>query len=136
MKRPAAAFTLLEMIVVLAIAALIIGVGAGAVSGLAEEHDMRRVAREAEGVFLKARTRTLASSMPQLINLEELENGLKLTVRRAGTDVFVAALEQRMYLRPGGLCEPLTLRWQRGSAWITATLDPLTGGFAEMEENL
>ncbi|MEZ5385141.1 MAG: prepilin-type N-terminal cleavage/methylation domain-containing protein [Prosthecobacter sp.] len=136
MKRASAAFTLLEMIVVLAIAALIIGIGAAAVGSMDGEHEMRRTAREAEGVFLKAMASTLTTSMPQMVNLEDLQDGMKLTVRRAGTDVFVSALEQRLYLRPGGLCEPLTLRWQKESAWITATLDPLTGGFAEMEENL
>ncbi|MBE2282449.1 MAG: prepilin-type N-terminal cleavage/methylation domain-containing protein [Prosthecobacter sp.] len=133
MKR-AAAFTLLEMIVVLAIAALIIGISAGAVVRMAEENEMHQAASTAERVLMEAMTRTLKTSRQQEVRLQELAAGMKLTVQRVGYDEFEPADEQRLWLRPGGLCEPLTLRWQRGSAWVSATLDPLTGGFAQMEE--
>jgi len=136
MRQRAAGFTLLEMIVVLVIAALIIGIGASAVAQLTEEHELRKVAHDAEGVFMQAVTRSLATTQPQSVNLEELSKEAKLTVRRMGADEFTPATGQRLLLRPGGLCEPLTLRWQKGAAWISATLDPLTGGFAETEENL
>ena len=136
MQRRAAGFTLLEMIVVLVIAALIIGIGASAVAQLTEDHELRKVAHDAEGVFMQAVTRTLATTQPQSVNLEELGKQAKLTVRRMGADEFTPAAGQRLLLRPGGLCEPLTLRWQKDAAWISATLDPLTGGFAETEENL
>jgi prepilin-type N-terminal cleavage/methylation domain-containing protein len=136
MRRRAAGFTLLEMIVVLVIAALIIGVGASAVAQLTEDHELRKVAHDAEGVFMQAMTRSLATTQPQSVSLEELGRQARLTLRRAGAEEFVPATGQRVLLRPGGLCEPLTLRWQKGAAWISATLDPLTGGFAETEENL
>ena len=136
MQRRAAGFTLLEMIVVLVIAALIIGVGASAVAQLTEEHELRKVAHDAEGVFMQAVTRTLATTQPQVVNLESLAQGAKLSLRRAGAEEFISADGQRLLLRPGGLCEPLTLRWQKGPAWVSATLDPLTGGFAETEESL
>jgi prepilin-type N-terminal cleavage/methylation domain-containing protein len=136
MQRRAAGFTLLEMIVVLVIAGLVIGIGASAVAQLTEEHELRKVAHDAEGVIMQAVTRTLATTQPQGVNLEALAQGAKLMVRRAGTEEFISAEGQRMFLRPGGLCEPLTLRWQQDTAWISATLDPLTGGFAETEENL
>jgi|UniRef100_UPI0037845C49 prepilin-type N-terminal cleavage/methylation domain-containing protein len=136
MQRRAAGFTLLEMIVVLVIAALIIGVGASAVAQLTEEHELRKVAHDAEVMLLQAVTRALANTQPQSVNLEELGRQAKLTVRRMGADEFTPAAGQRLLLRPGGLCEPLTLRWQKDAAWISATLDPLTGGFTETEENL
>ena len=136
MQRSAAGFTLLEMIVVLVIAALIIGIGAAAVAQLTEEHALRKVVHDAEGVFMQAVTRTLATTQPQSVNLEELGRDAKLTVRRMGADEFTPAAGQHLLLRPGGLCEPLTLRWQKDAAWISATLDPLTGGFTETEENL
>lgn len=136
MQRRAAGFTLLEMIVVLVIAALIIGVGASAVAQLTEEHELRKVAHEAEGVFMQAVTRALSTTQPQSVSLEELGMQARLTVRRAGAEEFTPAAGQRLLLSPGGLCEPLTLRWQKDAVWISATLDPLTGGFAETEENL
>ena len=136
MHRPAAGFTLLEMIVVLAIAALVIGIGATAVQRLTEDHVLRQTTQEAERVFMQAMTRTLATAQPQSVNLETLNHGARLTVRRAGANEFVATTGQRLVLRPGGLCEPLTLHWQQGDAWIRATLDPLTGALNDVEENL
>jgi uncharacterized membrane-anchored protein YhcB (DUF1043 family) len=47
------------MIVVLAIAALIIGIGAGAVVRLTEEHEMHQAAQTAERVLMQAMTSTL-----------------------------------------------------------------------------
>ncbi len=136
MQRHAAAFTLLEIIVVLFIAALVIAVGAGAVAQLTADHELRQVANEAEITLMQAMTRTVATAQPQQVNLAELARKARLSVRRVGVDEFVPAEGQRLYLRPGGLCEPLTLRWQTGTAWISATLDPLTGAFAETEEQL
>ena len=136
MKPRAAAFTLLEMIVVLAIAALIIGIGAGTVQRLTAEHELLRVAHDAERVLMQAMTRTLITVQPQQVDLAGLSQGAKLTVRRAGGKTYEAAKGPQVRLRPGGLCEPLTLRWQQGTAWVSATLDPLTAGFNELEENL
>lgn len=121
---------------VLAIAALIIGVGAGAVGMMTDEQELRKVARDAEVSFMQSMTRMLTTSAPQGVNLETLSFGRKLTVRRAGAKEFVPAAGQRMLLRPGGLCEPLTLRWEKGTQWIVATLDPLTASFIDMEDNL
>ncbi len=130
------AFTLLEMIVVLAIAALVIGIGAGAVQRLTEEHELLRVAHDAERVLMQAMTRTLNTVQPQVVDLNSLSQKAKLTVRHAGSEAFVSTKDQLLRLRPGGLCEPLTLRWQQGSAWVSATLDPLTAGFIDLEESL
>ncbi|HEY1053167.1 MAG TPA: prepilin-type N-terminal cleavage/methylation domain-containing protein [Prosthecobacter sp.] len=129
-------FTLLEMIMVLALAALVIGVGAGAVGMMTDEHELRRVTRDAEVAFMQTMTKVLTSSAPQSVNLESLAFGRKLTVRRAGAKDFASAAGQRMLLRPGGLCEPLTLRWEKDTQWIVATLDPLTASFIDMEDNL
>jgi prepilin-type N-terminal cleavage/methylation domain-containing protein len=135
-RRAATAFTLLEMIVVLAIASLIIGIGAGAVQRVTEEHALMQVAHAAERECMQAMTRTLATARPQDLDLTTLAQGAKLTLRRIGSTKYITATGQHLFLRPGGLCEPLTLRWQRGDAWVSATLDPLTGAFSDLEENL
>ena len=124
------------MIMVLALAALVIGVGAGAAGMMTDEHELRKVARDAEISLMQSMTRVLTTSAPQGLNLEALAYGRKLTVRRAGAKDFAPATGQRMLLRPGGLCEPLTLRWERDTQWIMATLDPLTASFINMEDNL
>lgn len=131
-----AAFTLLEMMVVLAIAALIIGIGVGGIQRMTAEHDLLRVAHEAERVFMQSMTRTLATAQAQEVDLEAMRQNTKLTLKRFGASVYITAKGQHLLLRPGGLCEPLTLRWQQGESWVSATLDPLTGSFLELEENL
>lgn len=130
------AFTLLEMIVVLAIASLVIGIGAGAVQQLTQEHELLRVAHDAERTLMQAMTRTLTTVQPQRVDLSTLSQKVNLTVRHAGSAAFVSTRDQHLMLRPGGLCEPLTLRWQSGANWVSATLDPLTAGFHELEESL
>lgn len=135
MKRQVPAFTLLEMIVVLAIAALIIGIGAGAVRQAGEEHELSRMARSAERVVMQAMTRVISTTQTQNVNLETLNHSADFTIRRAGANEFKSADGERLILRPGGLCEPLTMRWQHGDAWVAATLDPLTGAFADLEEH-
>ncbi len=139
MMKRGSGFTLLEMIVVLAIAALVIGIGATAVSQLTEDHALRQTAQSAEREIMQAMTQVLASSQARLVALDApglTPAGTRLTVRRAGAAEFVAAAGQRLALRPGGLCEPLTLHWQQGEAWIQATLDPLTGMLNDLEESL
>jgi len=131
-----AAFTLLEMMVVLAIGALVIGIGTVSVQRLSEEHELLKVAHEAEKVFMQSMTRTVATAQGQQVSLEAMGQGAKLTLKRFGASSFTGAKDQYLFFRPGGLCEPLTLRWQQGTAWVTATLDPLTGGFLELEEHL
>ena len=101
-----AAFTLLEMMVVLAIGALVIGIGTVSVQRLTEEHELLKVAHEAEKVCMQSMTRTLATAQGQQVNLETLSQGAKLTLKRFGASVFIGAKDQYLLMRPGGLCEP------------------------------
>ena len=43
---------------------------------------------------------------------------LKLTLQRFGSEKFAPAAGQRLVVAPGGLCEPLTARFELGSSWI------------------
>lgn len=139
MMKRASGFTLLEMIVVLAIAALIIGLGASAVQQLTEDHELRKTSQSVERKIMQAMALVIATSQTQSVPLDApgmTPAGTRLTVRHAGMDEFVGSTGQRVVLRPGGLCEPLTLRWQKDGAWLSATLDPLTGALNNVEENL
>ena len=135
-SRHSSGFTLLEMIMVLAIASLIMTVGVSSLGLMADEHELRKVAQDAELKLMDTMTRAMTTTAPQVVNLEALAAGRKLTIRRAGQREYGSADGQRLLLRPGGLCEPLTLRWQEEGRWLTATLDPLTASFADMEDNL
>lgn len=148
-------FTLLEMIVVLVIASLVIAVGAASVASIGEEHELRKASLEVERIFMTAAHRATATSAAQVIVFDdkglgfaggEAENatngqyaalppGAKLTLRRLGAAEFAPAPGQRVFLRAGGLCEPLGLRFDLKGATLTATLDPLTGGLLDVTEN-
>lgn len=124
------------MIVVLAIAAMAIGLGAGGVMQWEESTALRNAARKAEGVFVQAMTRSVTATGVQMLELGNLAEGMRFEVRRAGAADYAPAAGQRLFLPPGGLCEPLSLRWRQKESRITATPDPLTGVFTQMEEGL
>lgn len=157
MHHRAAAFTLLEIMVVLAIAALIIVIGAGALQNITEENELRKASEGVEGLFMKAVHQAYASSIPQAVTFDEqgvvtllgtnpqadtaspsvaLPQGTRLMLRRMGADKLVPAAGQRVLMRPGGLCEPLLLQFTWKGSTLSASLDPLTGGFTDVEEFL
>ncbi|WP_395749799.1 Tfp pilus assembly protein FimT/FimU [Prosthecobacter sp.] len=151
-----AGFTLLEMIVVLLIAVLIIGIGAGAVQRMSQENELRKASVEMEAVFMQAAQRAYATSMTQTVVFAEgglelagsnlpsggasvsvsFPEGTRFQVRRMGSDRWAPAAGQRLMLLPGGLCEPLGLRLDWQGSTVRATLDPLTGGMIDVEEVL
>lgn len=157
--RGAPAFTLLEMVVVLVIITLLVGVGVMSFDGLLREQEMRRPVSELKRMTQEAVRRAVQHERPQVIVFDgngfstrgekapqaangshqapplvdhaRLPDGMTLVLRRFGAAKFTAAGGQRLMVTPGGLCEPLTARFEQGHSWIEVTLDPLTGGVAE-----
>jgi type II secretion system protein H len=156
MHRRTAAFTLLEMMVVLAIAALIIAIGAGAMQNVTEENELRKASQSLEGIFMTAVHRAYATTSAQAVTFDEqgvtlqgarpqaaagnpsviLPKGTRLQLRRMGSDRFVPAAGQRVLMLPGGLCEPLQFQLQWQGTTLSASLDALTGGFTDVEESV
>lgn len=159
MHKRAAAFTLLEVMVVLAIAALIVGIGAGAMQNIGQENELKKATQAVEGVFMTAVHRAYTSSYAHVVAFDEqgvmllgeapeaskesaastsvaLPQGTRLLLRRMGSDRMVPAAGQRVLLRPGGLCEPLQLQFSWQGSTVSTSLDPLTGGFTDVEEIL
>jgi prepilin-type N-terminal cleavage/methylation domain-containing protein len=154
MHPRAAAFTLLEIMVVIAIAALIIGIGAGAMQNVTEDNELRKASQAVEGIFMTAVHRAYTTSSAHVVAFDEqgvrllgstpqsstapasvtLPPGARLQLRRMGSDKLMPAAGQRVLLRPGGLCEPLLLQFAWQGSTLTASLDPLTGGFTDVEE--
>lgn len=162
MHQRAAAFTLLEVMVVLAIAALIVGIGAGAMQNIGQENELKKATQAVEGVFMTAVHRAYTSSYAHVVAFDEqgvmllganpqeanaetapaastsvtFPQGTRLLLRRMGSDRMVPAAGQRVLLRPGGLCEPLMLQFSWQGSTVSTSLDPLTGGFTDVEEIL
>lgn len=57
----------------------------------------------------------------------EMMQGMRVSLRRFGSDKFLPAAGQRLMISPGGICEPLTIRFEYQLSWVEATLDPLSG---------
>lgn len=152
-------FTLLELVIVLVIMALLMGLAVVKSGGVEGHRDLRRPASELQRMTTEAVRRSGLWERPQLIvfdakgfsmryrndangRTEKADNAvwqrrvdipseIKLSLRRFGATKFSPAAGQRLSIAPGGLCEPLTARFEKGSAWLEITLDPLSGGVAD-----
>jgi prepilin-type N-terminal cleavage/methylation domain-containing protein len=154
--RPVRGFTLLEMVIVLAIMALLTGVAVMSFDSVGHQQELRRPVSELLRMTAEAVQRASLYERAQVINFDtegfsmryktdadgrtsagdtqlwqrrvDTPANLKFTLRRFGSEKFVAAAGQRLVIAPGGLCEPLTARFELGPSWIEIVLDPLSGG--------
>jgi prepilin-type N-terminal cleavage/methylation domain-containing protein len=149
-------FTLLEVVIVLVIMSLLIGMAVVSVNSIDQEQDVRRPVSEFTRMTQEAVQRAGIYERPQVIQFDkkgfsmryrtdadgrittddtkvwqrrvEIPDGMKFTLRRFGSTKFAPAAGQRLVIAPGGLCEPLTARFELNGSWIETSLDPLSGG--------
>ncbi len=148
-------FTLLEMVVVLAIISILAGIAVVSFDGINQERAMREPVIAFEDLTMEAMTRANLHEKPLVIvfgksgmllssrsstgavgrgNYQReisFPAGMTLFLRRFGQTVFQPSEGQRLFIAPGGICEPVSARFQRGSSWIEVTLDPLSGAIAD-----
>jgi hypothetical protein len=150
---------LLEISLVLFVMSLLVGTCIYSFAGLTAEQEIRRPATEFQRMTMEAVRRAALHEKPQVIVFEPrgfairyrtdpdgsaspadqqawvrrvtLPQGMKMSLRRWGQERMQPAAGQRLVVAPGGLCEPLTARFELGSSWFELTLDPLSGGMAE-----
>ncbi len=153
--RDASGFTLLEMVIVLLIMVLLMSVAVMSFDGVAKVQQLRRPVAEFQRMTSEAVQRAGIYEQPQTIVFDargfamryktdadgrvstednrawerrvELPKEMRLSLRRFGAPKFAAAAGQRLVIAPGGLCEPLTARFELGSSWIEIELDALSG---------
>lgn len=152
-------FTILELVIVMVIMALLMGLAVVNFDGVDAERDLRRPASELQRMTMEAVRRSGLWERPQVIVFDskgfsmryrndangrseksdkavwhrrvDIAPEVKLTLRRFGTQKFAPAAGQRISIAPGGLCEPLTARFEKGASWLEITLDPLSGSVSE-----
>lgn len=157
--RRSSGFTLLELVIVLVIMALLMGVAVVNFEGVGAERDLRRPASELQRMTKEAVRRAGLHERPQFILFDargfamryktdangraepgdnavwqrrvDLPPDMKLSLRRFGMNKFTPAAGQRLSIAPGGLCEPVTARFELGASWLEITLDPLSGGVGD-----
>lgn len=148
-------FTLLEVVIVLAIMVLLMGIAVVSFDSVGREHELKHPVAEFERMTVEAVQRAGIYERPQVVTFDSssfamryktdadgiatkvddttwerrvhLPKEMKLSLRRFGAAKFAPAAGQRLIVAPGGLCEPLTARFELGDAWIEVTLDPLSG---------
>ncbi len=154
--RTAGAFTLLEIVVVLVIISLLLGLGVMSFDGILREQEFRRPATGLKRMVQDAVRRARLDERPQVIVFEaggfamqlkkpagepggaepgwdrvSVPSSMRLSIRRFGGERFLPAAGQMFVVAPGGLCEPITARFEEGSSWMQITIDPLSGGVRE-----
>ncbi|TLD71313.1 general secretion pathway protein GspH [Phragmitibacter flavus] len=153
------AFTLLEMTVVMFVMAIIVGISVYSFNGMSEEDILRRPAAEFQSMVMEAVRRAGLEEQEQIIlfnssgffmRFREVAEGrasddndglwvkaveapgdMRISLRRWRSNKFTPALGQQLVILPGGLCEPLTIRFERKNSWLELSLDALGGGVRE-----
>lgn len=154
----------MEVVIVLVIVALLMGLAVVRFDSVTAQQEVRRPVSELQRMTLDAVRRAVLYERPQTILFDargftmryktdvngqadaqdtavwqrrvEIPSGMKLLLRRFGSVKFTPAAGQRLVVAPGGLCEPLTARFELGQSWIEVTLDPLSGGVREEAMNI
>jgi type II secretion system protein H len=157
--RPCGGFTLLELLVVLFIMALFISVAAFSFQGVSGEEKLRTPASELQQVAREAVRRAAMYEQPEVIVFEkrgfgiryredinlaqpskaprhwfhhvELPADMELKIRRWGQNNWLPAAGQIWVVQSSGLCEPLTVRLERGKSYLEMQFNPITGGVAD-----
>lgn len=135
-----AAFTLLEVCVALAIASLVLGVAVLGISGVNEEHALRRMASLIESTAREGLVAAVTQRREVHLRIEQ--NAIALPeAGEAARQTFAGTLELRRHgepsfraprhgetwsFLPDGLCEPLEVRVTNAHGVIELAFDPLT----------
>lgn len=163
-RRPVSGYTLLEVVIVLVIMALLMGLAVMSFDSVTGEQEIRRPVAEFQRMTLEAVRRAGLYERPQIITFDgggfsmrykndvngqattedtavwqrrvDLPASMKLFLKRFGSEKFTPASGQRLVIAPGGLCEPLTARFEMGRSWIEIALDPLSGGVRDEAMNI
>ena len=150
-------FTLLELMIVLVIMAIFLSVAALSFQGLSEEEILTRPADELQRVAREAVRRASIFEQPEVIVFDkrgfgiqyrgeadaagqgggnwvrhtELPNDMKMFLKHWGQTEWQPAAGQLWMVQPSGLCEPITVRIDRGQSFVEMQFNPLTGGVAQ-----
>ncbi|MBB5033247.1 pilus assembly FimT family protein [Prosthecobacter vanneervenii] len=128
-----AGFTLLEIIVAMALTLLIIGIAAVSISGVRAEDQLRRAAAVIETTARQNLMQALNSQQTVRMDLTSGafgagdEFGGMLLVRRYGESAFRKPRRGEAWeFSPTGICEPIEVRISGPAGQIEIGFDPLT----------
>lgn len=153
-RAPGGAFTLLEILMVLAIIALLLGVAVPLTSGFSREQEFRDVMRGLLVLAKTARMDAMTTGHPAEVVFEKQEIGLRrpgeeevsetvkiprnmrYTLLPFGADKAERPDGQKWIFQPTGICEPVSVHLTDDEAWMEWRFDPLTAGIADESYNI
>lgn len=148
-RRSPRGYTLLEIALVVALIALIIGAAVPLTSGFTREQRLRDVVRDVLVYAKTARSEAMTTGRPAEVvfaregfalrrpgeeepsESRQLPRGMRYVIEPFGAKKAVRPDGQRWIFQPTGLCEPLTVRVEEDEAWMQVTFDALTAGIAD-----
>lgn len=142
------AFTILEVVMVLAITVLLLGLATPAITGMIKAEKLKAPARELEAMAITARCSALAEQRPYQIIIEQ--SGFQLIGPAKGSEEQVLArsaipsgvtfemaswpsekwqVPKRhiWYFPPSGLCEPIRVMFRKGDSYFSQRYSAITG---------
>jgi type II secretory pathway pseudopilin PulG len=154
-RRLSIGFTILEVCVVLFIVAVIFVVAVPPAAHLLDEEKLQKPIRELQRFAKTARRDAMLedrayevlllnnSYMLRPVSKEvgeadnhmsyELPADVTFAIKRLADRDFAKHADARWIFSPNGLCEPLTILFQRGTDWVRFRVDPLTASFQTEE---
>ncbi len=148
--------TLLEIVLVVAIMAALMGMAIPATAGLRSESRLRSPASALCQSAAQARRHAIESSIPIALHFESvgwtldrpplagsaaeeetaseshpLDGEIKLLLRRWGSQEWEKPEGWVWWFQPSGLCEPISVRFERGAAWIEMDFHAVTATVRE-----
>jgi len=147
MSRPRSrsAFTLLEIVMVLAITVLMLGMAVPAITGMLRAEQLKAPARELESMAITARCSALMEQKPyrilidrtgfQLIGPESqgvlakytLPTGIVFEMASWPEEKWEAPKTKVWYFAPSGLCEPIRVMFRKGDSYFSQKYSAITG---------
>lgn len=134
--RQPAAFTLLEVVIVISIMMVLIGIAAVSFRGLDQEQVLTRYAVDIQDLAGQARRTAISEGNPVFLQVGTSAVRARdyqlpfadctLEVRRWGSTKWVSPANFAWRFEPNGVCEPIGLRVIRGDASYEMQFHPLT----------
>lgn len=156
-------FTLIELVVVLAIAGLVMAGAIGMMVYSSDERALKDASTEVEAMAKRARASAILRQTPYALVFSESgvrmmplamaagtgmesgggetadfpwEGGMELAVKRwnsRGWDVVAKQVTHVWRFDPDGLCEPLGLRYALNNSWVEDEYHPLTAAIRDSQ---
>lgn len=126
------AFTLLEILAVMALLSLILGISVISISGVQDEDRLRRAASMIETTARENLLKALETQQPVIMPLSAgsiggSDFGTKLEIRRVGEKAFRQPKRgEEWEFSPTGICEPIEVRLTGPGGEVEMAFDALT----------